>query len=103
MEEQRRIAGILGAIDDKIENNRRINANLESQAQALFDNLRYDYTTDTSILIYVEMQSRFLVYRIKVSEPIEGIDQLSFEERVQSDDDFCERQEHFIPTNFLPF
>ena len=39
LEEQRRIAGILGAIDDKIENNRRINANLESQAQALFDNL----------------------------------------------------------------
>ena len=39
LEEQRRIAGILGALDDKIENNRRINANLESQAQALFDNL----------------------------------------------------------------
>ena len=37
--EQRRIAGILSAIDDKIENNRRINTNLESQAQALFDNL----------------------------------------------------------------
>ena len=37
LEEQRRIAGILGAIDDKIENNRRINANLESQAQALFE------------------------------------------------------------------
>ena len=36
MEEQRRIAGILGAIDDKIENNRRINANLELQAQALY-------------------------------------------------------------------
>lgn len=35
--EQRRIAGILGAIDDKIENNRRINTNLELQAQALFD------------------------------------------------------------------
>ena len=36
LEEQRRIAGILGAIDDKIECNRRINANLESQAQALY-------------------------------------------------------------------
>lgn len=34
--EQRRIAGILGALDDKIELNRRINANLEAQAQALF-------------------------------------------------------------------
>ena len=47
--EQRRIAGILGAIDDKIENNRRINTNLELQAQALFDklicdeNLKYEY------------------------------------------------------------
>ena len=39
LEEQRRITGILGAIDDKIENNRRINENLEQQAQALFDNL----------------------------------------------------------------
>ena len=37
LEEQRRIAGILGTIDDKIENNRRINNNLEQQAQALFD------------------------------------------------------------------
>ena len=36
LEEQRRIAGILGAIDDKIENNLRINANLELQAQALY-------------------------------------------------------------------
>ena len=42
MEEQRRIAGILGAIDDKIENNRRINTNLESQAQALFDKIFFD-------------------------------------------------------------
>ena len=36
LEEQRRIAGIMGAIDDKIENNRRINTNLELQAQALY-------------------------------------------------------------------
>ena len=40
LEEQRRIAGILSAIDDKIENNRRINANLELQAQALFEEWR---------------------------------------------------------------
>ena len=33
---QQRIAGILGSLDDKIELNRRINANLEAQAQALF-------------------------------------------------------------------
>ena len=41
--EQRRIAGILGAIDDKIENNRRINANLESQAQALYKQWFVDF------------------------------------------------------------
>ena len=48
LEEQRRIAGILGAIDDKIENNRRINGNLEQQAQALYkqwfvDNCKEDW------------------------------------------------------------
>ena len=42
LEEQRRIAGILGTIDDKIENNRRINTNLELQAQALFDKIFFD-------------------------------------------------------------
>ncbi len=34
--EQMQIAGILGALDDKIELNRRINANLEEQAKALY-------------------------------------------------------------------
>ena len=36
LETQKRIADILSAIDDKIELNRRINANLEQQAQALY-------------------------------------------------------------------
>ncbi len=35
--EQKQIAGILGALDDKIELNRRINDNLEEQAKALFN------------------------------------------------------------------
>ncbi len=43
LEEQRRIAGILGAIDDKIENNRRINANFELQAQALYKQWFVDF------------------------------------------------------------
>ena len=47
LEEQRRIAEILGAIDDKIENNRRINTNLELQAKALFDEW---FITNTSRL-----------------------------------------------------
>ena len=40
---QRRIAGILGSLDDKIELNRRINANLETQAQALFRSWFVDF------------------------------------------------------------
>lgn len=36
LSEQKRIAGILGALDDKIELNRCINANLEAQAMALY-------------------------------------------------------------------
>ena len=60
LEEQRRIAGILGAIDDKIENNRRINTNLELQAQALYkqwfvDN-RSDDWTETSLSELMEYQ-----------------------------------------------
>ncbi len=41
--EQKRIAGILGALDDKIELNRRINANLEEQAKALFKEWFVDF------------------------------------------------------------
>ena len=43
LEEQRRIARILGSLDDKIELNRRINANLEEQAQALFRSWFVDF------------------------------------------------------------
>ena len=41
--EQKRIADILNAIDDKIELNRRINANLEQQAQALYKSWFVDF------------------------------------------------------------
>lgn len=41
--EQKRIAAILGALDDKIELNRRINANLEEQVQALFKSWFVDF------------------------------------------------------------
>lgn len=46
LEEQKRIAGILGAIDDKIENNRRINTNLEQQTQALYKHWFVDNRSD---------------------------------------------------------
>ena len=41
--EQKQIAGILGALDDKIELNRCINDNLEQQAQALFKSWFVDF------------------------------------------------------------
>lgn len=42
-ETQRRIASILSSLDDKIEVNRRINENLEAQAQALFKSWFVDF------------------------------------------------------------
>lgn len=38
LEEQKRIAAMLSSLDDKIEINRKINENLEQQAQAIFQN-----------------------------------------------------------------
>ena len=63
LEEQRRIAGILGAIDDKIECNRRINANLESQAlykQWFVDNRNDDWETKplSEIIIIYDSQRK---------------------------------------------
>ena len=45
IEEQKKITDILSAIDDKIEVNRRINDNLEQQAQALFKSWFVDFDT----------------------------------------------------------
>lgn len=52
IEEQRKIADILSKIDDKIEENQKINENLEQQAQAYFqelfvDNADLEWTTGT--------------------------------------------------------
>ncbi len=44
-EEQEQIAAILSSLDDKIELNRRINDNLEQQAQALFNHFFIDNPT----------------------------------------------------------
>ena len=43
IEQQRRILGVLKSLDDKIEVNRRINDNLEQQAQALFKSWFVDF------------------------------------------------------------
>ena len=43
LENQRRIAKVLSSLDDKIEVNRRINDNLEQQAQALFKSWFVDF------------------------------------------------------------
>ena len=44
LSDQRKIACILSALDEKIENNNKINANLEAQAQALFKSWFVDFT-----------------------------------------------------------
>ena len=43
LEEQREIAGVLGAFDDKIELNRRMNETLEAMARALFTSWFVDF------------------------------------------------------------
>ena len=43
LEKQREIASILSSLDNKIENNKRINDNLEQQAQALFKSWFVDF------------------------------------------------------------
>lgn len=46
LSEQKKIASVLGAIDDKIEENERINNNLEQQAQAIFASMFLDNPSD---------------------------------------------------------
>lgn len=41
--EQKAIAAVLGALDDKIELNRRMNATLEAMARALFQSWFVDF------------------------------------------------------------
>ena len=47
-EEQEKIAAILGALDDKIELNQKINDNLERQVQAIFENSFIDNPENTA-------------------------------------------------------
>lgn len=49
LEHQKQIAEILGALDDKIELNNKINENLEQQAQAIFRSWFLDYLPFNSI------------------------------------------------------
>lgn len=73
LEEQRRIAGILGAIDDKIENNRRINTNLELQAQALFEEIFFsdnDWEYTTLGMLTEEVKTKVSGMDAKVLSPI---------------------------------
>ena len=56
---QKKIAAVLGAIDDKIETNRKICANLEAQAQALFKSWFVDSSENVERI--VQMQEAFEV------------------------------------------
>ena len=55
LSEQRRIAHILGTLDEKIELNRRMNATLEGMAQALFKSWFVDFEP-----IHAKMDGRWL-------------------------------------------
>lgn len=55
IEEQRKIASILSALDDKIELNNRINENLESQAQALYNKFFSPKSNSTGTIKTLDM------------------------------------------------
>ena len=87
LREQKRIADILSSLDDKIELNRRINDNLEQQAQTLFDHYfdsgniyLEDSTTDclTDIAVYLNglAMQKFPATDIERSLPVLKIKEL---------------------------
>lgn len=56
---QKKIAGVLGALDDKIELNNKINQNLEAQAQALFTEIILRESEKRNIGMYCDVKSGF--------------------------------------------
>jgi len=56
---QKQIAGVLSALDDKIELNNKINQNLEHQAQALFDKMIMKHNNRGCIGDYCSVKSGF--------------------------------------------
>jgi type I restriction enzyme S subunit len=73
LSEQKAIAAVLGALDDKIELNRRMNATLEGMARAHFDNWVQSHANDIEEQIIQELidQGVLLIgdgYRAKNSE-----------------------------------
>ena len=87
LREQKRIADILSSLDDKIELNRRINDNLEQQAQTLFDHYfdsgsiyLEDSTTEclTDIAVYLNglAMQKFPATDIERSLPVLKIKEL---------------------------
>lgn len=55
LDEQKRIVAILGALDDKIELNNKINENLEQQATALFNNFYDQAETEISFTDVIQI------------------------------------------------
>ena len=66
IEEQRRIASVLSALDDKIEKNTKINENLSDQIQAIYSN-EFDLSTHTSTGVLADI-CHYSSDRIPVSE-----------------------------------
>ena len=63
---QRRIAAVLSSLDDKIENNRKICANLEAQAQAIFKSWFVDFEPCGKKCRFQKWQSSTAAIPIKV-------------------------------------
>ncbi|OJV25170.1 MAG: hypothetical protein BGO26_05340 [Actinobacteria bacterium 69-20] len=55
IEEQRRIAGVLGALDDLIDTNRQLASRLEDQASCLFASYRFDAEPDSTTMAFGDL------------------------------------------------
>ncbi|WP_273494902.1 restriction endonuclease subunit S [Rikenella microfusus] len=105
---QEKIASILSSLDDKIELNRRINDNLEQQAQALFDyyfddeskyleNSTMGFLTDIAVYLNGLAMQKFPATDIEQSLPVLKIRELG----QRKCDDSSDRCSNTIDTDYV--
>ena len=72
LEQQKRISGILSAIDSKIEVNQKINDNLQQQAFAFFDRLMIEADNDDCIVSdYADLNPRRVLAKHQIARSID--------------------------------
>ena len=72
LEQQNKIVSILASLDDKIEQNQKLNDNLQQQAFALFDKLMIDVDNDTcTVSDYAYLNPRRVLSKSQIARSID--------------------------------